>query len=129
MAKTPLENQRFYVIINVPHSGQLVLSELDGFYEKTGAEDKVIPLDSRVGEVVRTAEDKIREKALEQEEISARRQSNKQRRAEENQSKYGQKHGSVRKAKKGQNKSFDKEINKNQQNKSNARKIKEYTGR
>ena len=129
VAKTPLENQRFYVIINVPHSGQLVLSELDGFYEKTGAEDKVIPLDSRVGEVVRTAEDKIREKALEQEEISARRQSNKQRRAEENQSKYGQKHGSVRKAKKGQNKSFDKEINKNQQNKSNARKIKEYTGR
>ncbi|MBQ6554458.1 MAG: hypothetical protein IJL89_04435 [Firmicutes bacterium] len=28
-----------------------------------------------------------------------------------------------------QNKGFDKEINKNQQNKSNARKIKEYTGR
>ena len=44
-----LENQRYFVIISIPMSGQLVLIPVNGYYEKNGEEDVVIPLDVTVG--------------------------------------------------------------------------------
>lgn len=121
-----LEKQRYFVIISVPMSGQLILTPVNGHYEKNGEEDMVIPIESRTQDVVRNTEQKIKDKALEQEETLARRESNKQHKAEQNRKTFGQKHASVRNAKKQKNK---EERNKNKQNKKNARKIREYTGR
>ena len=124
---TPLENQRYFVVISIPMSGQVVLTPVNGYMEKNGEDDKVIPLESRTADVIRTAAQKIRDHALKQEETLARRESNKQHKAEQNKKTFGSKHGSVRKAKKEKNR--DRAINKNKQNKKNADKIRKYTGR
>ena len=126
--KTPLENQRYFVIINVPISGQWILSPVNGLYEKNGEDEKVFALESRVqGQKIRDAEAKIKKKVFEQEEAQGSHQSNKERKAGRQSFKEKHGKGSNRKAKKEKKKWEEREVNKNKQNKTNARKIREYT--
>ena len=126
--KTPLDKQRYFVIISVPMSGQLVLTPVNGFYEENGENDKVFALESRVqGQKIQDAERRIREKAFAQEETQGFHQSNKEAKAQKNRDTFKSKHVSKRKAKKENKKWEEKEVDKNKQNKVNARKIREYT--
>ncbi len=126
ISNTPLENQRYFAITGVPKSGQLVLVPINGYNEKNGEEDIILPLEIRTGDAIRSRSDAIREKALTDEERFELRQSNKERKAQKNRETFKSKHGSVRKAKKQKNK---EDYNKNKQNKKNAGKIRQYTGR
>lgn len=127
--KTPLESQRYFVVINVPMSSQHILTPVNGKYEPNGEEDKVFALEGRTSEFKRSRSDIIREEALKAEELLERRKTNKQAKAEKHRQTFGEKHGSVRKAKKLNKKWQEKEISKNKQNKTNAVKIRKYTGR
>ena len=125
-SSVPLENQRYFAIISTPQSDQMLVIPVDGYYNQNGEKTIVIPLENGRADMFENYEQKLRNQALEQEASSARRESNKQRKAKKNKQTFGAKHGSVRKAKKQRNK---EEYNKNKQNKKNAGKIRQYTGR
>ena len=126
---TSLENQRYFVVINVPMSGQWILLPVNGFYEKNGEEEKVFAIESLTGNVKRSHSEVIRDRALKAEELQEHRQSNKEAKAQKNRQTFKAKHISKRKAKKENKKWEEKEVNKNKQNKQNARKFREYTDR
>ena len=81
ISKSSFEDQRYFAIFSIPQSGMVVMSPVDGNYISKG-EDIVIPLDSSIEKLSRNTSQKIRDKALAEEELLATRESNKQRKAE-----------------------------------------------